>query len=152
MKSLGKWMTLVLLLCAVAAQGAEPLKVQARLIWGTNDPKSPDTNHVAVDDALAKKLASSPFKWKYYFEVKRVPEEIPTNTIKALKMSEHCTVEIKNLGDNRVQVKLEGEGRLVSTNTELLQDHGHLILSGNSKNDTAWLVVIEKVVVKTKAK
>jgi acylphosphatase len=145
-------MALLLVMCAVAAQGAEPLKVQARLVWGTNDPKSPNTNHVAVDDALAKKLAASPFKWKYYFEVNKVSADIPANTIKPLEMSKHCTVSIKNLGDGRVEIKLEGEGKPVARQVEPLVENWPLILSGDSKNDTAWLVVIEKISDKPKAK
>jgi hypothetical protein len=65
-------------------------------------------------------------------------------------MSEHCMLTVRSLGDNRFEVKLQGDGKPVSTHTETLQDDWPLILSGDAKNNTAWLVVIQKVTDKAK--
>ena len=36
--------------------GAAERKLEARLIWGTNEEKSPDASHKKLDGELAKKL------------------------------------------------------------------------------------------------
>ena len=59
-----------------AAQ-AQALKVEVQLIWGTNDPQSPDPKHKAIDADLAKRLSKSPYRWKNYFEVNREVVEMP---------------------------------------------------------------------------
>jgi hypothetical protein len=136
---------LALFLPAGIAEATEPLRVQVQLIWGTNDPQSPNPKHKEIDVHLAKKLSKSPYRWKNYFEVNRQIESIPvTQTRKNIKMSEHCTLDIKNLGDGRVEVTLHGDGKPVSRHVEPLQNDWPLILAGNAKNDTAWLVVIKK--------
>ncbi len=38
-------------------------------------------------------------------------------------MSKHCALDIKNLGTNRVQIKLYGDGKPVSSNKESLVDN-----------------------------
>lgn len=125
---------------------AQPLKVEAQLIWGTNDPQSPDPAHKAIDAHLAKRLSDSPYRWKNYFQVNRVEVEIPVGVTKAnVPISKHCVLDIKNLGDNHVEVTLHGNGKRVIRHTESLANGWQLILAGDAKNDTAWLVVIKKV-------
>jgi hypothetical protein len=131
------------LFTVAAARAAEPLRVRARLVWGTNEEKSPDKNHKPVEPALAKRMTNA-FKWKYYFEVNEQKENIAPGQTKRLKMSDHCTVDIKFLPDGRAEVKLFGEGKPISSITQPLREDWPLILSGNAKNDTAWLVVIER--------
>ncbi len=125
---------------------AQALKIEAQLIWGTNDPQSPDPAHKAIDAHLAKRLSDSPYRWKNYFQVNRVEVEIPVGVTKTnLPVSKHCELDIKNLGDSRVEVRLHGNGKPVSKHTESLANGWQLILAGDAKNDTAWLVVIKKV-------
>jgi hypothetical protein len=138
----------LLLVCisSVGVQAGEAMRVETQLIWGTNDPQSPDPKHKAIDAELAKKLSRSPYKWKNYFEVTRQVVEIPASeTKKNVKMSDRCTLDIKNLGDGRVEVTLHGDGKVVSRHVEALPDNWPLILAGDAKNDTAWLVVIKKI-------
>src|SRR5579859_7979329 len=117
---------LALLGSAGVASAEEPLHAEALLVWGTNDPLSPDPKHVPVDTILAKKLAgsNSPYKWKHYFEV---PPRQPLNisvgeTKKGIRISKNCTLDVKNLGKNRVEVHLYGEGKPVLINTEPFDD------------------------------
>src|SRR5690242_12336102 len=56
-------------LCGLAS--AAERKLEARLIWGTNDEKSPNASHKKLEGEMAKKLGEMPFKWKNYFEVNR---------------------------------------------------------------------------------
>lgn len=55
---------------AIPLAGAD-LKLEAQLIWGTNDPKPKDSNLKPIEDTLGQKLKNSPLKWKNYFEVTR---------------------------------------------------------------------------------
>lgn len=137
---------LAILPCARAALAEEPLHAEALLVWGTNDPQSPDPKHKPVDSSLLKKLTNSPYKWKYYFEVPpRQPLDISVDeTKKGIHISQQCTLDVKNLGKNRVEVHLYGKGKPVLINTEPFDDR-YLIYAGPSANETAWFVVLRKV-------
>jgi len=140
----------VCLLGVVAYEGSgaatEPVWVKVQLVWGTDEEKSPDSRHKAIDDELAKKLGKSPFRWKHYFEVNRQTVAIALGEAKTgIKMSSHCVIDLKNLGKDRVETKLYGKGKLLSTHKEAVQKDWPLILAGNAENETAWLVVITKV-------
>lgn len=125
---------------------AQALKVEAQLIWGTNDPQSPDPNHKPVDADLARQLGKSPYRWKYYFEVNRKIVDLPVGALKSnVPISAHCELDIKNLGTNHVEVTLHGNGKSVIKHSESLANGWRLILAGDAKNDTAWLVVIKKL-------
>jgi hypothetical protein len=130
---------------AIAA-APEPLRVQIQLIWGTNDQESPDPKHKAIDPDLAKKLGKAPYRWKNYFEVNRQMVKMSPGEIKtAIAMSKQCVLDLKNLGDGNVEIKLYGNGKHVSTHKEKLIGDWPLILAGDAKNDTAWMVVIKKL-------
>ncbi len=121
---------------------ADQMHVEVILVWATNDERSPDPKHKPADAELSRRLRKSPYRWKNYFEVSRQKLAIPTDQAKRdIKISEHCTLDLKNLGDNWAEIKFYGDGRLISTHKEELP----LILAGDAKNDTAWLVVIRKV-------
>jgi len=123
-------------------RASESGRVEVILVWATNDERSPDPKHKPVDAELARKLGKSPYRWKHYFEVSRQMPSIPTGQVKKdIKISEKCTLDIKNLGNDWMEIKLYGDGKLISTHKEELP----LILAGDAKNDTAWLVVIKKV-------
>jgi len=137
---------LAILSCASTALAEEPLHAEAILVWGTNDPLSPDPKHIPVDSYLLRKLTNSPYKWKYYFEVPpRQPVDISIGEVKkGIHISSQCTIDVKNLGKNRVEVHLYGKGKPVLINTEPFDDR-YLIYAGPSANETAWFVVIRKV-------
>ncbi|MDB6110785.1 MAG: hypothetical protein JWR69_2535 [Pedosphaera sp.] len=128
-----------------SAQSVDGLTIQAQLVWGTNDPQSPDPKHKSIDAELTKKLSKAPYRWKYYFEVKRLDTGLALGETKPLSMSDKCKIDIKNLGGDKVEVKLYGDGKPVSKHVEKLVSDWPLVLSGDAKNDTAWLVVIQKV-------
>jgi hypothetical protein len=56
---------LLLASCASSVSAAE-LHLEAKLIWGTDDEKSPDPNHKPVDAVTAEQFRKV-FRWKYYF-------------------------------------------------------------------------------------
>ena len=128
-----------------AAAQAQTMRVEAQLVWGTDDPKSPNPKHHPVDPDLAHRLSRTPYRWKNYFEVNRQVDEVHVGETKTnISISKHCTLDIKNLGTNRVEVKLHGDGKHVSTHSESLAKNGLLILAGDAGNETAWLVTIRK--------
>ena len=128
-----------------AARAEGPLRVEALLIWGTDDAQSSNPNHKPVEAALANKLSKAPYRWKNYFVINHQELEIVMRrNEKAVPMSKHCVLDIKNLGDSRAEIKLYGEGKPVSTHREKLENGWPLILSGNATNQTAWLIVITK--------
>lgn len=137
---------LLAMVLLAGSASAQALKVEAQLIWGTNDPQSPDPNHKPVDADLARQLSKSPYRWKYYFEVNRKIVDVPVGAVKSnVPVSDHCKLDIKNLGTNQVEVTLHGNGKRVYSHRESLANGWRLILSGDAKNDTAWLVVIKKL-------
>ncbi len=95
---------------------------------------------------LARKLSKSPYRWKHYFKVRGQIIEVRTGeTKKDVAISKPCLLDITNLGTNRMQIKLYGDGKLVSSNKEPFVDNWPLIFAGSAGNETAWLVVIRKL-------
>ena len=127
-----------------AAAGAAEMTVQAVLVWGTNGEKPPNKDLKELEPELARKLSKAPYKWKNYFEVDRRLLTVSPSENKHVAMSEHCELEIKNLGDERIEVKLIGRGKPVSRNVESLPPGHTMILSGDDKNDNAWLIVLRQ--------
>jgi hypothetical protein len=121
-----------------AAAGAADLKLEAQLVWGTNDEKG-GPNCKPVDAGLAAKLHGT-FKWKSYFEITNQVASIPVNKTRDLKMSDHCTLRIKNLGGARVEINCIGEGKEVNKGSYNLTPPKWVVLGGNSPDDTAWFI------------
>jgi len=138
--------SLVALLCSVAAVAstqAADIKVEAKLVWGANDEKG-DGKCKPVENDLASKLHGM-FKWKSYFEITNQAASIALNKTSDLKMSERCTIQIKNLGDSRIEVNCIGEGKQVCKGACTLNPPTWLVLGGNATNDTAWFIALRAV-------
>jgi hypothetical protein len=117
-------------------------KLEAQLLWATDDAKSPDPNHKPVDGDLSRKLKSIPLKYKHYFEVKRQAFDINDKAYTKVEMSKQCYIEVKDKGESRVTVKLYGEGRFVKRLDSALPKGETVTIAGDDKNGTAWLVVV----------
>ena len=121
------------------------LRLEAQLIWGTNDPHSPDPTHKPVDPDVLKKLSALPLKWSNYFSVNRKGFSVsPAVTVK-VPLSDKCRVEVKNLDGRRIEVALVGRGEQVLKRTQALPKGEILVLAGNAPNATAWLVTLKRV-------
>lgn len=123
---------------------AGEMKLEAKLIWGTDGPKPDDPKLKELDPTLKEKLKGV-FKWKNYFEVNHQSFAVPEGVSKKVRMSGKCVIEVQNLGGSIVEVKLFGEGDLVVKKKEPLKLGKSLILAGPSKNDTAWFVALTNV-------
>jgi trehalose-6-phosphatase len=123
------------------------LRLEAVLVWATNVQKTNDTNLKELEPALAKKFRKA-YKWNYYYEVRRKEATIAGKEATKVPISEKCALEIKHLGEERVEVRLIGKGKPVARSVESLA-HGHLmIVAGEDKNDTAWFVVMRQLPAK----
>jgi hypothetical protein len=136
-------LALALSLAALAAPAAD-LKLEAKLIWGANDPPG-TVQHNLVDPDLAATLRRH-FKWTNYFEITNLAAVIPLNQSRAVRMSDHCTLNIRNLGSSLVAVDCIGQGKQVSKGTNTLP----CVYAGTNADDTAWFIRLRSLDDKTK--
>lgn len=139
------WALLFLGACQAALTAAEPIRLEALLVWATNDGSSPKPEHKPIVPELKKKFESMPFKWKNYFEEKRVAFSIVTNQYTKVEINGGCYFDVKDLGEQRVKVKLYGKDKEVIRHEKPLPPGETLIFAGDDKNDhsqSAWFIVI----------
>jgi hypothetical protein len=125
-------------LFAASVASAADMNLEARLVWGTNDEKG-GPNCKPVDPELSASLHRT-FKWSHYFEITKQVAAIPEKQTRDIKMSERCTLRVKNLGGSRVEVRYIGEGKEVLKGAYTLLASEWKLVGGNSKGDTAWFV------------
>ena len=142
-KRLVVWFSLFLACFYANSAGAEEIKLEIQLVWGTNDEKSSSPDHKALDPAIAKKLKM--FKWKNYFVVSRQEVVVPNRASKKIKLSSKCYIEVKELEGPRIEVNVYGEDRHVKKITEGLAKQGMLTIAGDDKNDCAWFIIIRQL-------
>jgi hypothetical protein len=135
---------------ALGAMAADR-KLEACLIWGTNEDKSPNPTHKPLSGDLAKKLREMPLKWKNYFEVSRQVLAINTTNYNKVVMSKKCYIEVKDKGGNNVTVKLYGEGKQVNRVDKPLPKGEVLTLGGDAKDNNAWFITLRPVSSDSKA-
>jgi hypothetical protein len=138
------FLILLLLVASISPAWAANIKLEAKLIWGTNDEKSPNPDHKPVDPATAEKLRKT-FKWRNYFVVNRLVKPVPSRGTNTFALSKRCIVEIKELEGPRVEVKLIGEGKQVHKTTKTLSKGEWFVYSGDDKNESAWFVIITEL-------
>lgn len=119
-------------------------KIQAILIWGTNDEKSPNPKHKPVDAEVAKKLKELPLKWTHYFEETRKTLSLPLNSPRKEALSPDCVIEVKHTGKSKIEVCFIGKGQQVVKQSQDLPKDETLVVAGNAPNQTAWLVFIKR--------
>lgn len=143
--------TLLLFSLTLCASFAAERKIEARLIWGTNEEKSPDPKHKPLEGELARKLHDMPLKWKNYFEVNRRIFTISDSAYTNVVMSKQCTIEVKDKGANNVTVKLYGEGKPVRRVDKPLPKGEVLTIGGDDKNNSAWFITVRPVTAESKS-
>jgi hypothetical protein len=125
-----------------AAEAKGELSFQLQLIWGTNDEKPPGKDLKEVEARITEGFKGM-FKWKNYFEVTRKNLAVPTGGTKRIQLSEKCEVEVQNLGNSSVEVRLFGEGKYVNKVKQTITPGKLFSIGGGDKNDTAWFVVLK---------
>jgi len=140
----GRWVTLGLVGLVTLQALAADLKLEAKLIWGTDDEKSPNPAHKPVDKETAEKLRKI-FKWKHYFVVNRQVKNVPSRGSNRFDLSDKCTIEITELEGPRVEVMVIGEGKAVNKTTKNLSKGESFTIGGDDKNNSAWFVIITEL-------
>lgn len=141
------WLGIVAAMALVAGAArvhADEMKLEAQLIWGTNDGKPHDPKLKPVSPELAKKLKDSPFKWENYYLINTKDFSVGENAEKTVTMSRECDITVKNLGNSQVQLQLVGKGITVGKITQSLPKGQLLVTGGNAANKTAWFVVLRQ--------
>lgn len=142
------WLTValaVLTLGAIGAQAAE-VKLQAFLLWGTDDSKPPEGKaYQPVNPDIRRKLKELPLKWTNWFEVKRVECEVAEGVSKEVTVSDKCQLNVSKLAGSELEVTLIGKGKEVVKRKQSLPKGEMLVLGGNAPNATAWLVVLKRI-------
>jgi hypothetical protein len=123
---------------------AAELKLEVKLIWGTNEQSVSDPKIKPVDDATAAKFRNV-FQWKKYYEVNRQLAVIPSRGSKKIPMSEKCVIEIAELEGPKVEVKLIGEGKPVNKTTKPLRKGESVTIAGDCKDGNAWFILITEL-------
>ncbi len=135
---------LLLLAGSTVQTFAANLQLEAKLIWGTDDVKSPNPEHKEVDAATKEKLRKV-FKWKNYYVVNRITKPVPSRGSNKFELSKECTIEIKELEGPRVEVKLIGKGKEVHKTTLNIEKGQSVVYSGDDTNQSAWFVIITEL-------
>jgi hypothetical protein len=131
-----------------ASAGSLEMSLEAVLVWGTNLEKPANKQLKELETELARKMSKTPYKYKNYFEVDRKTVVVSANTTKRIVMSERCELEMRLPAADRIEVKLIGQGKPVSRHIEPLPVGQILILSGDDKDDNAWLIVLRQLPAK----
>ena len=137
---------LLALLATIAflAQAAEATKFQVVLVWATDDAKPPEgKDYKPLDLKTRKKIKA--LKWKNYFEVKRIDFSLPSGSLKKVPISQKCELDVKDLGNSKIEVVLFGKGKEVARVTQVLRPGEILVPAGDAPNGTAWLVILERL-------
>jgi hypothetical protein len=138
--------TLVLLWVAQGISAAADMRFDARLIWGTDDPKAPEgKNYSPADPEVLRKLRELPLKWTNWFVVNRTNFTARTATPRRVALSDKCELDIKNLGNDSVEIVLYGKGKEVVKRTQAFAMADTVLLGGNAPNSTAWLVFLKRI-------
>jgi hypothetical protein len=127
----------------LTAAESSGIRVEAILVWATHVAKTNDASLKELEPELARKL-SKRFKWNLYYEVRRKEATVSGKDATRVQISDKCLLEIKHLGDHRFEVNLTGKGKAVSRTVESLARGHIMVVGGDDKNDTGWLVVIRE--------
>ena len=139
-------MALVLLACAELRAQAADMKLQAFLLWGTDDTKPPEGKaYKPAGPDIMHKLKDLPLKWTHWFEVNRKDFAVPQGETRDVPMSEKCRLKVSNINGTEVEVSLIGKGKEVVKRKQSLPKGEMLVLGGNAPNSTAWLVVLKRI-------
>ena len=126
------------------ALAADELKLQALLVWATDDVKPPEgKNYKAVEPEIRKQLKA--LKWRNYFEVKRIDFTLAPVATKKIALSDKCELDVKSTGNANLEVTLFGRGKEAAKQKQALPKGEILVLAGNAPNETAWLVIVKRV-------
>ena len=134
-----------LLLLSISVRAADAdLKLEAQLIWGSNDVPARNCTNNLVGPNLEKKLKHLPFRWQHYYVVNTQVFNVSPAETANVKMSDDCEIVVKNIGDERVELSLIGKGKPVGKISQSLRKGQTLVTGGNAENLTGWFIVLRQ--------
>jgi len=145
LRFLNTLVTILFALVSATAASAGEMKIEAQLIWGTNEDKSPDPNHKPIDPKLAKRLDRLPIKWKHYYVVTVKEFSVAQGKTNKVTMSKECEIAVKNVDGTNVEVQLIGKGKPAGKVSQGLGKGKCLLTGGDAENLTAWFVLLKLV-------
>ena len=142
---LGLAMLFAVVCGAPASALAGDLKLEAVLVWATNDPKPADSKLKPITEDIARKMNCIPLKYTNCFEVSRKQLQLKQRGTEKTQMSKDCKITVKSLSDGKVELTLIGQGQPVGKITQEIKKGKCLVTGGNAENSTAWFVVIKQI-------
>jgi hypothetical protein len=142
------WIVIALVLLACDRTGAQSadIKLQAFLLWGTDESKPPAGKaYKPVESAIKLKLKDLPLKWTNWFEVNRKEFVAVQGATNDVPVSEKCRLNVRRVTGAELEVTLIGKGKEVVRRKQSLPKGETLVLGGNAPNSTAWLVVLKRL-------
>jgi len=122
------------------------MKLQAFLLWGTDDSKPPaGKTYKPVELEIRQKLKDLPLKWTNWFEVNRKDFAVLEGAAQQVAVSEKCQLNVRRFTGHDLEVTLIGKGKEVVRRKQSLPTGEMLVLGGNAPNATAWLVVLKRL-------
>ena len=137
---------MVLMACGLSGGQGADMKLQAFLLWGTDESKPPegkDYKPVQVD--IREKLKDLPLKWTNWFEVRHKDFTVLRGATVPVAISEKCQLNVTRSSGHEVEVSLIGKGKEVVRRKQALPKGEMLVLGGNAPNSTAWLVILKRL-------
>jgi hypothetical protein len=130
----------------LASAAPDQITLEAQLIWATNDPTSPNPRHMAAEDAVVRKLQGLGLKWNKFFEDRgdRQSLSLKAGETRKVQMSRDLSIEVKYLGNNKIEVSTYGKGVLVNRLTQSLPPSELLAIGGDVGGSSAWYVVLKR--------
>ena len=140
------YIALALLAGGQISTPAADMKLQAILVWGTDDSKPPAGKaYKPAELDIRQKLKDLPLKWTNWFEVNRKDFSLAQGESKEVPVSEKCRLNVKRAIGDEMEVTLIGKGKEVVKRKQSLTKGEMLVLGGNAPNSTAWLVVLKRL-------
>ncbi len=150
---IARWFAVVFLAC-LTGLGREVIagdpQYQIQLVWGTDDPNADSGGKKPLEEETRNRLRG--LRWKQYFVVKSEVASVPENESKRVTLSDRCAVELKELSNGQLEVKMfslkaGSDAKEVASKTTSLKElkAGHLfVYVGDSKDrwDDAWAVIV----------
>ncbi len=127
-----------------AASPEPPLNVEVRLVLGTDTLKSAPADFKKMDPALAKTLSRS-FRWSEYYEGKPQKVQAPAQQSQKVILDQDCSIELKNLGKSRIEVKYFSGAKEIGKTVNTLPPQNWLTLGSVDKSNSAKFVMIRLV-------
>jgi hypothetical protein len=132
----------LLAFCDTVRAAEESVTYYVQAIRGTDSDKPPTPQAKALGPKLSERLAPV-FRWKSYWEVKRVGVVLTKGRSERVKLPGGLEVEIAWASEDKREVHLYRDGKLTRKLTQPA-DKTMTIIGGMAEADNSWFVVVRR--------